>query len=249
MTKPKKWPVRPAKTRISLGIHPVWSESLLSAWRKLGLLVAHWVHSEDSDQTGRIPRLIWVIAGRICHFVGFVMQCLKCWKFRKIGMFLLWQKDFTAFEQWRFRRAFTSAYSRQSLHCSHIHFVNLRETSDKVLHLWFYWETVHVYLKICFTKLPKGPLCMTCLIWAMSRENLSLDISNQLLFSYREKLESWNCVFSKYRYYTILAANNKVADQTMQMCRLICAFVVRIWHKTDFLMIWLNISGCSTRRQ
>ena len=30
MTKPTVWPVRPAKTQISLGIHPVWSESLLS---------------------------------------------------------------------------------------------------------------------------------------------------------------------------------------------------------------------------
>ena len=30
--------VRPAKTQISLGIRPVWSESSLSAWRKLGSL-------------------------------------------------------------------------------------------------------------------------------------------------------------------------------------------------------------------
>ena len=30
MTKPTKWPMRPAKTQISLGIRPVWSESLLS---------------------------------------------------------------------------------------------------------------------------------------------------------------------------------------------------------------------------
>ena len=29
MTKPTKWHVRPAKTQISLGIHPVWSESSL----------------------------------------------------------------------------------------------------------------------------------------------------------------------------------------------------------------------------
>ena len=36
MTKPTKWHVRPAKTEISLGIHPIWSESLLSTWRKLG---------------------------------------------------------------------------------------------------------------------------------------------------------------------------------------------------------------------
>ena len=38
MTKPKKWHVRQAKTQISLGIRPVWSESSLSAWRNLGPL-------------------------------------------------------------------------------------------------------------------------------------------------------------------------------------------------------------------
>ena len=32
-TKPTKWHVCPAKTQISLGICPVWPESLLSAWR------------------------------------------------------------------------------------------------------------------------------------------------------------------------------------------------------------------------
>ena len=36
MTKPTKWPVRPVKTQISLGICPVWSESSLSAWKSLG---------------------------------------------------------------------------------------------------------------------------------------------------------------------------------------------------------------------
>ena len=69
--------VRPAKTRISLGIRPVWSESSLSAWRKLGSLATHWAHSEDSDQTGRMPRLIWVFAGRTCHFVGFALRWLN----------------------------------------------------------------------------------------------------------------------------------------------------------------------------
>ena len=62
--KTNKVTVRPAKTRISLGIWPAWSESSLSAWRKLGSLATHWAHSEDSDQTGRMPRLIWVFAGR-----------------------------------------------------------------------------------------------------------------------------------------------------------------------------------------
>ena len=77
MTKPKQWHVRPTKTQISLGIRPVWSESLLSAWRKLGALATHSVQSEDSDQTGQMPRLIWVFARRTFHFVGFVMRQLK----------------------------------------------------------------------------------------------------------------------------------------------------------------------------
>ena len=56
--------VRPAKTQISLGIRPVWSESSLPAWRKFGSLATPWAHSEDSGQTGRMPRPIWVFAGR-----------------------------------------------------------------------------------------------------------------------------------------------------------------------------------------
>ena len=78
MTKSTKWYVRPAKTQISLGIRPVGSESSLSAWRKLGSWATHWAHSEDSGQTGRMPRLIWVFAGRTDHIVGFVMRWIKC---------------------------------------------------------------------------------------------------------------------------------------------------------------------------
>ena len=44
-------------------------QSLLSTWRKLGSLDTQWVHSEDSDQTGHMPRQIWVFAGCTCHFV------------------------------------------------------------------------------------------------------------------------------------------------------------------------------------
>ena len=39
--KTNKVTVRPAKTQISLGIRPVWLESSLSAWRKLGSLATH----------------------------------------------------------------------------------------------------------------------------------------------------------------------------------------------------------------
>ena len=69
--KTNKMTVRPAK--ISLGIRPVWSESSLSAWRKLGSLATHWAHSEDSDQTGWMPRLIWVFAGRT--LILLVLSC------------------------------------------------------------------------------------------------------------------------------------------------------------------------------
>ena len=77
VTKQAKWHVRWAKTHISLGIRPVWSESSLSTWRKLLSLATHWAHSEDSDQAGRMPRLIWVFTGRTCQYVGFVMRRLN----------------------------------------------------------------------------------------------------------------------------------------------------------------------------
>ena len=47
MTKPTKWLVRSAKTQISLNINPVWSETSLSAWRKLWSLATHWAQSKD----------------------------------------------------------------------------------------------------------------------------------------------------------------------------------------------------------
>ena len=83
--------MRPAKTQISLGISPVWSESSLSTWRNLEPLATHWVHSEDSDQTGRMPRLIWVFTGCTCHFVSFVMRRLIISVFCLTIMLLSWQ--------------------------------------------------------------------------------------------------------------------------------------------------------------
>ena len=72
MTKPTKWHVHPAKTQISLGFCPVWSESSLPAWRKLGSLATHCVHSEDwsnwADAQANLS-LRWAHS----HIVGFVM--------------------------------------------------------------------------------------------------------------------------------------------------------------------------------
>ena len=50
--------VHPGKTPISLVIHPIWSESSLSAWRKVAFKVTHKAHGENSDQTGRIILLV-----------------------------------------------------------------------------------------------------------------------------------------------------------------------------------------------
>ena len=52
------------KIQISLGIRPVWSEYLLCAqWVAKGSVLLQ-ADSEDSDQTRRMRRLIWVFAER-----------------------------------------------------------------------------------------------------------------------------------------------------------------------------------------
>ena len=62
--KTNKMTVRPSKTQISMGIRLVWSESLPCAqWVAKDPSLFH-ADSEDSDQTERMPRLIWVFAGR-----------------------------------------------------------------------------------------------------------------------------------------------------------------------------------------
>ena len=72
--------VCPAMTQISLGIRPVWSGC--PGWSE-SLLCAQWVAKDPSFLHAffwshwALPRLIWDIAGRTCHFVGFVMRWLK----------------------------------------------------------------------------------------------------------------------------------------------------------------------------
>ena len=76
-----KWPVRPAKTQLSLGIRPVWSESSLGAWRNLGALASHLAHSEDSDQSGRMPRLISLCWAHMSF----------CWFCHAAAQIILWE--------------------------------------------------------------------------------------------------------------------------------------------------------------
>ena len=62
--KPTKWLCAQRRLR-SAWASAQSDQSSLSAWRKLGSLATHWAHSEDSDRTGRMPRLIWVFMRRL----------------------------------------------------------------------------------------------------------------------------------------------------------------------------------------
>ena len=69
MTKPTKWHMRPAKTQISLGMCPIWSESSLSTWRIIGSLATH-----KADDIGYFIYVLYphktsrarALAGRLC---------------------------------------------------------------------------------------------------------------------------------------------------------------------------------------
>ena len=136
MTKPTKWSVQPVKTQINLGIHPVWSESSLSAWRKLGSLATHWAHSEDSDQTGRSLRwahmpLYW-FSHEAAHIHVIIME--PCHEKRDLNVlqFVILQVCEAVFKmsclmtiptkwlctQLRLRSAWALAQSAQSFRCA-----------------------------------------------------------------------------------------------------------------------------------
>ena len=70
--KTKKMTFAPSEDRSAQS-----DQSSLSAWRIIGSLGTHKAHSEHSDQTGWMPRLIWVFARRTGHIIGFLMTWLK----------------------------------------------------------------------------------------------------------------------------------------------------------------------------
>ena len=96
--------------------------------------------------------------------------------------------------------------------------------------------------RVCFSRLYSSvpqlsPIKRKCVFKSLRPGNIQTS-----LLSYRDYLESCNFGSRNKRYYTIQGANNRSADQTARMRSLICAFVVRIWHKTHFRMTWLNFS-------
>ena len=88
--KTKKTAVQPAKTQISLGFRHVWSEaSLCAQWVAKGPSFLH-ADSEDADQTGRMPRLIWVFAGRTGTLL--VLSCRGSFQLIDIKILRAWSK-------------------------------------------------------------------------------------------------------------------------------------------------------------
>ena len=82
--KTNKMTVRPATTQISLGIRPVWSESLLCPqWVAKDPSLLHADSEDWSD---------WVFAG--CHFVGFVMRQLVWWLGQDVEFSCSWSLSF-----------------------------------------------------------------------------------------------------------------------------------------------------------
>ena len=146
--------VHPAKTRISLGIHPVWSESSLSAWRNLGSLATHWVQAKTLIRLGGHPGWFESSLGS-SHFVGFIMRWLE---------------------------------------------------------------------------------------WASSRENLSSGVCNQvrlkLSCSASEASESHEIANIENR--DIILSMQRTTKALIRLRRLICAFVVRMWHKQVFSYKWAS---------
>ena len=63
-----QWRLRSTWASVQYDQSLLWAQYVAN---DLGFLHAH---SEDSDQTGRMPSLIWVFAGHTCHFVGFFVR-------------------------------------------------------------------------------------------------------------------------------------------------------------------------------
>ena len=83
--QPTKWSVHPAKTQVSLGTHPVWSESSLSAWGSTGSLATQKVTVKTLIRLGWCPG--WSESSLGAHASLLVLPCC--------GSNLLWRSILT----------------------------------------------------------------------------------------------------------------------------------------------------------
>ena len=87
MTKATKWLCAQRRLRSAWAFAQA-DQSSLSTWRNIGSSATHWVHCEDFDQTGQMPRLIWVFAG--CTVISLLLSwggsVMKTKGFKKLSL-------------------------------------------------------------------------------------------------------------------------------------------------------------------
>ena len=93
-------------------------------------------------------------------------------------------------EQRRFRRACSSAQSRQNLRCSLIQAVSQEEPSDRKPDLWPLWMAGHAQLKFVMTECSETQIRLTGLIY-FSGILLKLDLT-EFVMSQNFSLNFWN---------------------------------------------------------
>ena len=140
--------VRPAKTQISLGIRLVWSKSSLCAQRVVKDPRYLHADNEDSDQTGRLPRLIWVFAGHTRTWL--VLSCRGSF-FISLGHFgVRNNKDRvaeslrTTDEEWQYSTTVKWAVSRENRAVT-----PCGSWSSSCQMLWRDCAVAHVRLSLC----------------------------------------------------------------------------------------------------
>ena len=147
MTKPTKWHVRPAKTQISLGICPLWSVCCLPTER-----------TGKTDQTGRMPRWIWVFAG---HTVILLVCSYLVYRFFRTCKPIV--KDCL----WPWHRPLQSYYFCETVQNWKKNLVNIEKMIDSEYLclppvglgdiLFFPWSSVHPSIRLSVTK-----SCLLC---------------------------------------------------------------------------------------
>ena len=113
----------PAKTQISLGICPIWSEFSLSAWRKLGFLAIHWAHREDWSESLLYAQSFCWFCYEAAKIKVFDSKALAFASFKFTSFTFEPRHEKKTTTKWmcaqrRLRSAWASAQSDQSLRCA-----------------------------------------------------------------------------------------------------------------------------------
>ena len=154
-----------AQRRLRSACAPAQSDqsSLCARWVAKDPSFLH-ADSEDSYQSGRMPRLIWVFAGRTCHFVGFVMIRLTSsfpWDYSRCHLILIilykhifkckWsisRSDAEFCDVWSWSTLFAKATfrGRQALKVKHVRRKTCLENEDKEERRSSPWQNQQNYL-------------------------------------------------------------------------------------------------------